>query len=389
MVFSNILAIPDAGLVQETERGAHVKIIQGQIRACFAFDIGYEVKLDLLQKIAAVTPVPPISRKKQTPPYLQYTVPPQILSLGPIDDLHQSHIFESPGSIRATVFDFGALSLAYHWTLDERDDLSIEDLPALSHKLHQLDLESHARGLVTGLLANLAPAILRPRLDPLVEDYYLFIIERLDENPGGEELLKRYHPTLAQTLRFEVQPLSRTQQEEALSQSVSYYENDLALIDWNASILYDPDYEDSANVLEFLNVELLEARFVDSQLDRRLLSHAPLPPPIRFGLLPFRAPYQKQIEELAELKSEFLILNERVDNSLKLIGDLYLARLHSAAARRFYLHEWNLIISRKLEIINDLYEMLTDRIQVAQSQVLELIIIILILVELVIGLSKH
>ena len=66
MVFSNILAIPDAGLVQETERGAHVKIIQGQIRACFAFDIGYEVKLDLLQKIAAVTPVPPISRKKQT-----------------------------------------------------------------------------------------------------------------------------------------------------------------------------------------------------------------------------------------------------------------------------------------------------------------------------------
>lgn len=371
-----------------TGRGALMKIVQGQVRAFFAFDIGYEVKLDLLQKIAEATPVPPISRKKQTPPYLQYTVPPQILSLGAIRDLQRSEIFTIPGSIRATIFDFGALSLSYHWTFDEKDDLSIEDLPELSHKLHQLDLENHARSLVSGMLATLAPSILRPRLDPLVEDYYLFIIERLEENLGGEDLLTRYRHTLAQTLRFEIQSLSRSQQEEALSQSVSYYENDLALIDWNASILYDPDYEDSANVLEFLNVELLEARFVDSQLDRRLLSHAPLPPPIRFGLLPFRTPYQKQIEELAELKSEFLILNERVDNSLKLIGDLYLARLHSAAARRFYLHEWNLIISRKLEIINDLYEMLTDRIQVAQSQILELIIIILILVELVIGLSK-
>jgi uncharacterized Rmd1/YagE family protein len=69
-----------------------------------------------------------------------------------------------------------------------------------------------------------------------------------------------------------------------------------------------------------------------------------------------------------------------------LIGDLYLARLHTAAARRFYLQEWNLIISRKLEIIDDLYQMLTDRVQAFQSQMLELIIILLILVELMLAL---
>jgi uncharacterized Rmd1/YagE family protein len=39
-----------------------------------------------------------------------------------------------------------------------------------------------------------------------------------------------------------------------------------------------------------------------------------------------------------------------------------------------------------LEIIDDLYQMLTDRVQAFQSQMLELIIILLILVELMLAL---
>ncbi len=356
-------------------------ILQGQCRVYYAFDIGYEVQLDQLQQLVDATPVPPLSRKKQTPPYLQYTKPPRILPLGAAPGT-----LLGDGTVQATIFEFGGLSLSYQWTIPPGAGWTIEDLPRLSQQLHQMGLESHAQASATRLMETLAPAILRPGLDPLVEDYYLFILERLSEEISGEELLRRYRPHLAQTLRFEVLPLSRHQQEEALSQSISYYENDLALIDWNGAILYDPDYEDSANVLEFLNVELLEARYVDAQLDRRLLEYGPLPPKPRFAPIPFRNPYARQIEDLAEWKAEYLLLNERIDNSLKLIGDLYLARLHTAAARRFYLQEWNLIISRKLEIIDDLYQMLTDRVQAFQSQMLELIIILLILVELVLAL---
>ena len=359
-----------------------IKIGQGQIRALFAFDVGYEVSLDRLRHIAAATPAPPISRKKQTPPYLQYTEPPLVLTLGAAPDRIRGR-----GSLQATIFDFGALSLSYHWPISEGDGIRLEDLPRLSQQLHQSELEAHARESVARLMEHLEPAIVRPRLDPLVEDYYLFIVERLETELTGEDLLRLYRPQLAQTLRFEVMPLSRTQQEEALSQSISYYEHDLVLVDWNAAIVYDRDYEDSASVLEFLNVELLEARYVDAQLDKRLRSYGPMPPRTRLGPIPLLAPYRKPVEELAELKTEYLLLNERIDNALKLIGDLYLARLHSAAARRFYLHEWNQIIARKLEIITDLYEMLTDRVHTMQSQMLELIIILLILVELVLGLA--
>jgi len=234
-------------------------------------------------------------------------------------------------------------------------------------------------------MKKIEPAIFRPRLADLVEDYYLFIIEKLDQPMSAEELLSGNRGLLARTLRFETADLSRSQQDEALAQAISYYENDLALVDWNSAIIYDRDYEDTANVLELINVELLEARYIDQQLDRRINDYGAL---VRSRIewpIPLRTPYKQAIQDLAELRVESSLVNERVENALKLIGDLYLARLHSAAAGRFYLHEWDRIISRKLEIISDFYQVLNDRVHTAQSQALELIIVILILVELVLA----
>ena len=86
------------------------------------------------------------------------------------------------------------------------------------------------------------------------------------------------------------------------------------------------------------------------------------------------------------MRLEALLLNERVDNPLKLIGDLYLARVHAAAAKRLYLQDWEVAIARKLDIIDSLYELLTDRVRNAQGQTLELVVIGLILVEILVAI---
>ncbi len=354
------------------------KIQQGQIVALFAFDVGYEVSLEKLRAMMATTPVQPLSRKKQTPTYLQYTKPPQILHLG----IATGHFAEA-GSVQALIFDFGAVSIAYRWKL--KPGATLEDLPRISHDLFSLNLEPNAREQVESLITKIEPAIVRPKLADLVEDYYLFIIEGLDQPLPAEDLLKQHRGQLAQTLRFEVSPLSRTMQDEALSQNISYYESDLAIIDWNAAIIFDRDYEDTANVLELLNVELLEARYIDGLLDKQINQYGALVRKRIEWPIPLRTPYRQAIQDLAELRLEASLLAERVENALKLVGDQYLARLHSAATQRFYLHEWERIISRKLEIISDFYQLLNDRLHTAQSQALELIIVILILVELVLA----
>jgi hypothetical protein len=356
------------------------RIQQGQVVALFAFDVGYEVSLEKLRAMMDTTPVQPLSRKKQTPTYLQYTKPPQILHLG----LAAGHFAET-GNIQATIFDFGAVSISYRWPLGQPGGIPLSELPKISHDLYHFNLEPHAKDQVESLMSKIGPAITRPRLADLLEDYYLFIIEKLDQPLKADELITRHRSTLAQALRFELSTLSRSQQDEALSQAISYYEHDLALIDWNAAIIYDRDYEDTANVLELLNVELLEARYIDRQLDKRIADYGNLAGKRPELPIPLRRPYKKEIEDLSGLRLESSLLSERVENALKLVGDLYLARLHTAAAQRFYLQQWDRNIKRKLEIISDFYELLTDRVHTAQSQTLETIIVALIVVELVLA----
>lgn len=364
-----------------TERLSPV-IQQGRVVAFFAFDIGYEVALEQVGTILASSPVQPLSRKKQTPNYLQYTYRPQVLPLGEIEAFDGLR-----GDILATIFDFGAVSISYHWTLsDANGKLTLEDLPAISQRIFDFNLEDHARKQVEALMARIRSAITRPDLSALVEDYYVFVLERFETPIKADELLNGHSDTLAQILQFDTDELSRSQRNDALSKAISYYERDLVLIDWNASIVYDSDYVDTLNVLELLNVELLEARYMDAQLDKRIKNYEKLSQKQPAWSMPLSIPYRQSINELAELRIESSVLAERVDNCLKLIGDLYLARVYSAASEQFYMPTWDASISRKLDIISNLYQILTDRVNSSQAQTLELIIIILILIEIFLSL---
>lgn len=360
-------------------------IQQGHVIALFAFDVGYEVDLDKVRELLTTTPVQPLSRKKLNPNYLQYSKPPQMLHLGTTPEL-----VARPGHIQATIFDFGAVSIAYRWTIATSGaPLPLAQLPQLSHDLYEHDLEAHARELLRSLLQRMEPSITKPVFSALVEDYFVFVIEQFEQPLNMEELLQEHGSTLAQTLRFEVKPLSQSLQAEALSQRLSYYTDDLALLDWNSAIICDADYEDTLNVMELLNVELLEARYIDGQLDKRLRDYERLIRRRRALPMPFRNTYKRAIEELAEARIESSLLAERVENALKLIGNLYLARLHSLGARRFNLHEWQQQIAQKLDIASEFYQLLNDRVHTAQSHTLELIVIVLILVEVIMGLVRH
>jgi hypothetical protein len=206
-----------------------MKIEQGQIAAFFAFDVGYSISLDQLGPLCSATPVRPLSRKKRTPPYLQYTRTPQTLKLADAVPLAGMS-----GSVFATAFDFGAVSLSWRWRMPE--GASMKNLPELAQEVYNLGLEAQARAQIEVLFEKIRPAISRPHISTFGEDYFLFIVEKADQALSAEELLKSYSSEIAHTLRFEVNSLSPEQRREALSQNVSYYENDLVVVDWNAGV---------------------------------------------------------------------------------------------------------------------------------------------------------
>lgn len=352
-----------------------LKILQGHVVAFFAFDIGYEVDLDKISRLLPAQPIQPISRSKQNPTYIQYTKPPRTISLG-----ESTRLPGMAGQIHATIFDFGSISISFRWPI--LPDFPLSDLPKLSRTIFECDLEQEAWMAVRQLMRQIEPAISRPCLSGLMEDYFVFIIEQTAPVLTGQEFLARFPSTLAGTLRFETETLSAEQERDALSRAISYYPHDLAIIDWNATVILDADYADTLSVLELLNVELLEARYIDAELDRRIDAYDDLAKQQSRWLLPFLNPYRQSMRDLAELRIEATLQAERVENALKLIGDLYLARVHKAVSERFYLGTWDEAISRKLDIIGNFYQLLADRVSTSQGQTLELIIILLILIDI-------
>jgi hypothetical protein len=375
-----------------------IQALSGQAVALFAFDIGYEVHLDALRDVQASFPLESLSKSKQKPSYVQYTVTPHVLDLG-----ETTLLPGWTGKIQATLFDFGAVSIAYRWSLTQHPSAkTLPDLPALSEQLYDAELEDDARRQVERLLQHIEHAVDRPEISDIVEDYYVFILDSqkmgfsetepisaTETQPfQATDFLQRNQAVLAQTLRSETLPLSRSQQQEALLKPITYYESDLVLVDWNAAIIVDTDYSDTLTVLELLNIKLLEARYTDTRLMASINHYEDtiLRNSRRF-IFPLFNPYRHMIGELAEWRLHASLMTDRIDNALKIIGDLYLYKIYTVASERFNLPEWETSISRKVDIITSLYQLLTDRVSTMQGQALELVIIVLILIEILMGLN--
>jgi hypothetical protein len=361
-----------------------IRIRRGQFVAFFAFDVGYEVSLERIPTLCEATTIRPLSRKRQTPAYLQFTKPPVTLDLKT-----DERLFGTVATLQATVFDFGALSLAYRWRLPFDSDVTLDQLARIGIEIYGRDMEAAARKEIVALLDRIGPAISRQKISSLTEDYYLYILEELEPSLSAAQLLTQYRRDLAQALTFEASPLSDSQISETLNQSISYLEKDLAIIDWNAALVYDRDYEDTVRVLELLNVELLEARFIDQTLDKQVTTYAGLLFKPAKWPIPLRTPYRRVLQELTEWRIESTVLSERVTNALKLIGDLFLSRIHSAAVAKLHLPDWEKMIGEKLQILDELYKRVDDRVRTAQSQTLEVIIVALIVIELLLAVFRH
>jgi hypothetical protein len=169
---------------------------------------------------------------------------------------------------------------------------------------------------------------------------------------------------------------------DALACRISFGPDDLALIDWDAALLFDRDADDVRAVLEFANVELLEMRFLDQQLDDALeQAYQTLS---RHTWRRFWLPSSgADLRRIGSMQVDSAILFEGVNNALKLLGDQYLARVYRLVSERFHLAEWDASILRKLETLESIYQKMSDFAGTRRMEVLEWIIILLISASIV------
>ena len=285
----------------------------------------------------------------------------------------------------ARVFDHGAVSIQLRLSVTPGTTLSA--LVPLADELYDsAAVEALCLELVNGLRKTLAPAFQEPHLWEQNESYTVIFATALQGAPTAPELLAKAE--LARLLLGESAALSQREREDVLQHAFSYTDRDLAVIDWNAAFVYEPSGSfDIPDVLEICNAQLLELRYYDDLLDLNLRRTYDALEHRRSGWTVLGGAYKPLARRVLLTLLDLSELLERVENSLKIIGDFYLAKVYEAALLRLRVRAWQLTVTGKQRTLQNVYQLLKDEVDVARSLSLELLVVILIVAEVVLAIA--
>jgi len=358
------------------------------------YDVGYEIDLERALDFFAASPEDRETlrlnleqRRRVEAQAIRIKNPPITVTLGiePFDAAGRHH----DAQVSARIFDFGVISLRMRCGIPGALAWS-----AVTPFGDSADLSRAARQgfdrTIQELTDRIAPAIVRPQIAPVSEDYVVYRFTRI-EDAAGQALPASALRELdvAPLLLNEDRPISDQARKELLPHWFSYYPDDLSIITWNTALVLDPveDESDVQLILEFANAQLLELRYYDALLDAELprmydrIENARKGPGALLGRR-----YAGLLTGLQTLLADSTEIVERTQNALKVTDDIFLARVYGAALELFRERAWRAGIEHKLGIIHQTYEMLNAESMAVRNEVLEVAIVVLIVVEIVLAI---
>ncbi len=375
--------VPEA---QQVRTNTEVVVERGMFLCYRIFDIADEIDLSRAQSALSGG-----SRRMRLTragsEYLQLPDPPLTVELG----RHPLRLTGGTEEVEAIarVFAHGAVSIILRVPMPPGSTL--DGLVPLADELFDSPVvEALSLELVKRLRQDLAPAGLRGTVWEQSESYTVVYADKLRGDPKASEVLAAADLGRLLLGEREQTPLSEQEQAEVVRTSFSYTERDLAVIDWNGAFVYEPSGSlDVPDVLEVCNAQLLELRYYDDVLDRNLKAvydglEKPAPAVERIIRSPYRGLARRVMLTLLEM-SEFI---ERVENSLKIIGDFYLARVYEGAVKRLRIRQWQASVTRKQEMLGRVYNLLKGEVDTDRGLTLEATIVLLIVVEIVLAFFK-
>lgn len=358
---------------------------KGQLLCYRIFDVGDEADLERADRLLRGSPGHRRLRpSREGSESLAFASPPLSVALGrrTVALPRTGHRVEA--AVAVHLYDYAAAGVAFEVEIPPGTALGA--LGPLCDELYDTPvLEAEARAVLAELLPRIARAIQGRHDWPGSETYTVIFVEELDGHPTAAEVLAM--PGLAKLLLGETGAgaLSAAERADVLKHAFSYFEHDLAVIDWNSAFVLEPSgSRDIPDILEFATSQLLELRYYDTLLDGELarLYDEFAAAKRRFWSLLW-SPYGHLAREVQKRLVELTEFTERVENALKIIGDFYLARVYRAAVRRFRMPSWQESVYRKQSLVAGVYTLLKGELDIRRNTLLELTIVLLIVFEIV------
>jgi len=289
-------------------------------------------------------------------------------------------------NVIAKAYDFGVLSLAFDIPIPQNTTFNKLEAEAKALDTDE-SFDDKAKEYIAHLINNLGDAIINPEIkENFVEDYMIFLIEKLDKDMEASGFLKQYDPS--RLLLYETRQVSQSIREETLKHRFSYYPDDLVIVHLDNAFIIEPSKSsDILDILEFANAQILELRYYDHVIDKEL-SRIYSELPKRGGVSIFKLrPYERLAKKITRTVTDLTEVTEKVDNALKVTEDVYYARIYRTAMMLFRSRDWELSIKEKLQIVTNTCKMLYNEISTKRGHILELGIIILIAIEIILFIA--
>jgi hypothetical protein len=348
----------------------------GQILAMYLYDVAEAIDLQRAAQIVGSTARARLEPKGQTPAYLQYQQPPLVI---------EGETVGLPllGGARVAyrVFDYGVVSMR----LSRDFSGSWSQLSQAAQGLMENEtVERQAEQACRALADRLGPSLKKPRDRFLSEDYLVFIVHELDRRHTSDALVLAHGDVVAGLLRGEPGTLSRQEREEVLNNRISYLSDDLVIPTWNAAFVYDTPAGSLAaiDICESANSQLLQFRYYDDLLDDELERIYADLQSVRWYSWILGRHYVRAARHIHALVVDVNELTDSTENALKVIGDVYAARLFWLVGARLDLNRWKTNVREKLKTLDDIYRFSVEQVSIWRGQFLEATIEFILLFEL-------
>jgi len=276
--------------------------------------------------------------------------------------------------------DFGVLSVIYQINIES--STSWFELIQMASDLEEgSEIDALALKHVKEITATIQDALKKPAELGAFEDYIIYFIEEFENGVVAKDLAQRPEvaPLLLAEDKVKISDLTR---KSVIENMFQYSESDLAIIEWNSALVVEPGGgREVTDILEFAVTHLMEMRFYDELLDQKLAVLYNDIEKHRASIWSSR--FDKTYQDASARYIEFSEFIERVENSLKVVGDFYLATVYRAATKKFRISDWQQNITRKMNILAQVSSLLQGELNVRRSHWMEIIIIILIGYEIV------
>ncbi len=348
--------------------------MSGSVLVLIQFDVCEELRLDQLQQAMNARTVQHPQTKHSVPTYVRYHKPPVV---EPLEPLLLAGGERLEGEIK--FYDYGVVSVIYQLSFSG----DWESLVHLASRwVWDVDFATRVEPIVRRRLERAAAAMVKPYARWLSEDYFIFHVREEAGAPSAAELTRDHGREIAQIVRGDKLRLSEGECAEVLQSRISYYENDLTVIGWNAAFLYDSNAgaETAIQLLEYANSQLLEFRHYDELLTG-ILDNVYQSLERKRGVLA-RWRMSRPATRLHAVLLEIGELTERADNSIKFLSDMFAARLYRLAAARVGVPDYKDLVAKKMKTAEDLYQDMVDQFNQARGFFLEVVVVLILLIEL-------